>query len=113
MTLGQKQRLFMRLLPRLLDKLHELGYEASEGDGFRDSRAFGKLGEKGPYGNRFSCHKLRLALDINLFRDGKYLDKSDDHKELGEFWEGLHELTAWGGRWGDGNHYSITHEGLK
>lgn len=27
MTLGDKQELFMRLLPRLIDKAHELGFE--------------------------------------------------------------------------------------
>jgi hypothetical protein len=33
---------------------------------------------------------------------------------LGEFWEGLHPLCRWGGRFNDGNHYSIeSPEGMK
>lgn len=115
MTLGEKQKLFARLVPRLIDKAHELGFEVTLGDAFRDARAFGKLGEKGVagYGAMFSCHKMRLAIDLNLFKDGKYLTSSDDHRPLGEWWEQQHPESAWGGRFNDGNHYSITHEGSK
>lgn len=113
MTLGDKQRLFARLVPRLIDKAHELGFEVTLGDANRDARVFGELGEKRGYGNAFSCHKLRLALDLNLFKNGEYLTTSDAHRPLGEWWEKQHELTCWGGRFNDGNHYSITHEGVK
>lgn len=112
-TLGQKQRRFAKAVARLIDKAHELGFEVSLGDAYRDPRAFGKLGERFAYGNAFSCHKVRLAIDLNLYRDGKYLDQSDDHKPLGEWWEALAPDHCWGGRFQDGNHYSITHEGIK
>ena len=113
MKLGDKQKLFMKLLPRLLDYIHELGYEATLGDGYRDPRSHGKLGAKGPYGNKFSCHKIRLAIDINLFKDGVYLTKTEDHQPIGEWWEKQHPMCCWGGRFDDGNHYSVTHEGMK
>lgn len=113
MSVGDKQRLLTRLLPKLLNKAHQLGYEVTLGDAYRDPKVFGELGEKLGYGNAYSCHKLRLAIDLNLFKNKKYLDKTSDHKELGEYWESLHPLTCWGGRFNDGNHYSITHEGVK
>lgn len=113
MQLGEKQRLLCRLLPRLIDKAHELGFEVTLGDAYRDPRAFGRVGERKAYGNNFSCHKIRLAIDLNLFRDGSYCKLTDDHRELGEWWEQQHDLTCWGGRFADGNHYSITHEGMK
>jgi hypothetical protein len=50
-------------------------------------------------------------VDFNLFRDGQWLSKSDDHKFLGEYWESIG--GSWGGRFGDGNHYSLAHEGRK
>lgn len=109
MTLGEKQELFMRLLPRLIDHAHELGFEVRGGDLFRDERVHGKFGEKGGYGARHSMHKLRLAIDLNLFRDGVYLQDTEDHAELGEWWEEQHELCRWGGRFRDGNHYSLGH----
>jgi hypothetical protein len=120
MTLGQKQRLLAKLLPRLLDKAHELGFEVTLGDAYRDPRAFGMVGEKGPmpgkpapYGAVSSCHKMRLAIDLNLFRDDVYLTTTRDHEPLGKFWESLDPLCTWGGRFNDANHYSITHNGCK
>jgi len=108
------------MIPRLIDKAHELGFEVTLGDAYRDPRSHGKLGERAKrdngtavYGALFSCHKLKLAIDLNLFRDGKYLDKSEDHKPLGEWWEQQHKDACWGGRFEDGNHYSFTHEGVK
>jgi hypothetical protein len=96
-----------RLLPRLLDKAHELGYELTLGDGFRDPRVFGMPGEQKGYGAMWSGHKFRIAIDLNLFRDGVYLTATEDHKPLGEFWESLHPECRWGGRFKDGNHYEI------
>jgi hypothetical protein len=71
------------------------------------------MGEKKGYGSAYSVHKLKLANDINLFKDGMYLTKTEDHKVFGEYWESLHPLCRWGGRWNDGNHYSLEHEGKK
>lgn len=111
MTLGEKQRLFAKLLAGLINQAHLMGYEVTMGDAYRDRRLFGDLGEKKGYGHRNSCHKLRLAQDLNLFKDGVYLSKTEDHRELGEWWESLHPLCRWGGRFDDGNHYSLEHNG--
>lgn len=112
MKLGEKQELFMRLLPRLIDKAHELGFEIRGGDLFRDPRVHGEMNVKQGYGAKNSCHKLKLAIDLNLFKGGVFLSTSEDHKELGEWWEKQHELCRWGGRFNDGNHYSLTHDGF-
>lgn len=103
----------MRLVPRLIDKAHELGFEITVGDAYRDPRAFGAPGEKGPYGASYSCHKAKLAIDLNLFKDGQYVDTTEGHRELGEWWEQQDESCCWGGRFNDGNHYSMEHEGRK
>jgi hypothetical protein len=109
MALGNKQELFMRLLPQLINKAHALGFEVRGGDLFRDPRVFGAVGVKLGYGTASSCHKLKLAIDLNLFKDGNFLSATEDHKELGEWWEKQHELCRWGGRFQDGNHYSLNH----
>jgi len=111
MTLGEKQRKFSRMVPRLIDKAHELGLEVSFGDAYRDPRLHGELGVKKGYGAKNSCHKLRLAIDLNLFRDGVYLQSTEDHRQLGEWWES--QGGTWGGRFNDGNHYSLEHNGCK
>lgn len=110
-TLGQKQERFMRMLPRLIDKAHELGFQVRGGDLFRDPRVHGEIGEKKGYGHRNSAHKNKLAIDLNLYLGGRYLTDTEDHRPLGEWWESIG--GSWGGRFGDGNHYSLEHNGVR
>lgn len=110
-TLSQKQRRFARMVARLIDHAHALGFEVTIGDAYRDPRLHGEFGIKQGYGAGRSCHKLRLAVDINLFKDGKYLEQSPDHHVLGTWWES--QGGTWGGRFQDGNHYSLAHDGAK
>lgn len=114
MTLGEKQQLFTRCLVKLLTKAHELGYEIRMGEVWRPefvAREYAKQGK----GIINSVHILKLAADLNLFKDGVYLTSSEDHRELGEYWKTLHELCRWGGDFKnrDGNHYSMEHQGRK
>lgn len=100
LTLRQKQSRFVSMVAFLIQFAHEKGFELSFGD------AWAKTGHK-----ERSNHYIRLALDLNLFRDGKYLQETVDHRELGEFWESIG--GSWGGRFDDGNHYSLEHEGRR
>lgn len=111
MTLGNEQRKFTLMISQLIVFAYSKGYELTFGDAYRDPRVFGKFGEIDGYGRASSLHKMRLAVDFNLFKDGKFLQSSDDHKELGEFWESLG--GSWGGRFNDGNHYSLKYRGLR
>jgi hypothetical protein len=108
-----QQSAFARLVPRLIDKAFELGFEVTLGDAFRDPRVHGALGVKMGYGHRSSAHKEKMAIDLNLFKDGKFLDSTEAHKPLGEWWEKQHTLARWGGRFADGNHYSFEVNGIK
>lgn len=100
MTLGQRQEEFSILLAKLISFAYERGYKIRMGD------VLAKDGHK-----LNSNHYIKLAADLNLFRNGKYLTRSEDHKELGEYWESLG--GSWGGRFGDGNHYSLEWNGRK
>ena len=113
MTLGEKQRLFARLLADFVLRIYALGYEVTFGDAYRDPRLHGELGEAKGYGAPSSCHKLRLAVNLNLFKNGKFLSATEDHKPLGQVWQSMHPLARWGGQFNDGNHYSFEHEGHK
>jgi hypothetical protein len=113
MTLGQKQRVFARLVGKLIEQAYLMGYEVSLGDAYRDPRVHGALGVRKSYSHPNSAHKVRLAIDLNLFRNGEYLELSEDYKSLGEWWEQQHPLARWGGRFDDGNHFSFEHNGVK
>lgn len=112
-TLRQTQTEFARLVPRLIDKAGELGLEVTLGDTYRDPRVHGALGVKLGYGHPKSGHKQRLAIDLNLFKEGQFLGSTEAHRALGEWWETQHPLARWGGRFNDGNHYSFEYGGVK
>lgn len=95
MSLRKTQTEFARHVPQLINKAFELGFEVTLGDAYRDSRC--------PYGSKSSRHRVRLAIDLNLFKDGKYLTTTEAHEPLGMWWEA--QGGIWGGRFDDGNHY--------
>ena len=98
MTLRQKQSKFISMLGALIHYADQLGYELTGGD----------LWAKSGFGRRHkhkSKHYRRLAIDLNLFIDGKYQRSTMAHLHLGEFWESMG--GTWGGRNDDGNHYAL------
>lgn len=104
MTLGEKQELFTQLISKLILHMYAVGYQVRCGDFWAKERT--PLEHKAG-----SAHYNKLAADLNLFKDGKFLDRTEDHAIFGLFWESLNPLCRWGGHFGDGNHYSILHEG--
>lgn len=111
MSLFELQVKFVSMLPGLIQKAFELGYQVTLGDAYRDPRLHGAVGVKMGYGHPKSNHKNRLAIDLNLFKDGKYLTTTEDHQQLGEYWESVG--GTWGGRFSDANHYSLEYNGMK
>lgn len=112
MTLGEKQELFSRLLVKLMYFIHERDHEIRGGDWFRDPRVHGAMGVKKGYGHYKSAHKLKLAADLNIFYNGEMFRATKDHEPFGIYWESLHPMCRWGGRFADGNHYSLEHNGV-
>lgn len=100
MILRNKQSRFVLMVAALIKWAYANGYELTFGD------AYARSGHKPG-----SLHYSRLAIDLNLFKGGVFLFKSEDHKPLGEFWESIG--GSWGGRFGDGNHYSLEHGGMR
>ena len=104
-----KQIKFAGLVSKLIAKSFEIGFAVTLGDAYRDPRC--------PYGSEVSLHKERLAIDLNLFKreDGhwRFCSETEDHRPLGEWWEAQDQDCAWGGRFNDGNHYSLSHGGRK
>jgi hypothetical protein len=103
LRLGEAQEKFAVMVQHLLTFAHSNGYNIRLGHAMRCPDC--------ATGKKNSLHKKKLAIDLNLFRDGVYLDKTSDHKPLGEFWESIG--GSWGGRFGDGNHYSLTFGGMR
>ena len=96
------QMAFAKAVPSLINKAHEMGFQVTLGDAYRDPRT--------KYGAKNSNHKKRLAIDLNLFKDGEYLTHTDDHRALGEWWLREYKESNWGGLFNDGNHYEWIYE---
>jgi hypothetical protein len=91
----EQQSTFVYMVAELIIWAYKQGYNITFGDAHaRDGHS------------KNSFHYMRLAIDLNLFRDGVYLTDTEDHKPLGDKW------VEMGGTWGgnfkraDGNHYS-------
>lgn len=114
LTLRQKQSVFAVNVARLILHANSLGYSVTLGEAWRSDQEATRLALTGQ-GIKRSLHQDRLAIDINLFsKEGLWLDKTEDHRFLGEWWINQHVLARWGGYFQhrkDGNHYSFTHEG--
>jgi hypothetical protein len=105
MALLSAQQRFALRIAQLITWGFANGYAITLGDAYRDPRVFGPIGTRIGYGSAASLHKLRLALDLNLFRDGAYLTDAASHAPLGAQWERLG--GRWGGRFADPNHYEL------
>lgn len=111
-TLRERQSIFVKLVAQLIQKATEMGYELSFGETYRTPEQ-AILNAKAGKGTKNSLHCDRLAIDLNLFKDGRFLGSTEDHRKLGEWWEKLHPDCRWGGRFNDGNHYSLSPDGKR
>lgn len=115
MTLSGKQQAFALNIAKLIEWAYSKGYRLTFGEAFRTQEQ-AEWNAKKRIGIRDSLHCYRLAVDFNLFKDGIFLTESPDYKPLGEYWESLSTpevKCAWGGRFGDGNHFSVEDNGKK
>ncbi len=114
MSLSKTQREFTECIGKLIEFAYTNGYELTFGDAYRDPRVHGEFKEKKSYAAAASVHKIRLAVDFNLFIDGDYIMGSCAYKPLGEYWKTLHPLARWGGDFHspDGNHFSFEYWGV-
>lgn len=112
MTLSEKQRRFTWLLAKFILWSYEQGYSFTLGEAYRTIEQ-AELNAKKGTGIKNSLHTIRLAIDLNLFIDGKYQTDTKAYEPLGTYWESLHPDCSWGGRFGDGNHFSFRHNGVR
>lgn len=113
-TLGDQQRRLLPLVAKLIEYAYAQGYELTAGELYRTPEQ-AALNAKSGAGIAHSLHTQRLAIDLQLFKNGVYITDSADYEPLGVFWEELDPDACWGGRFSkpDGNHFSLTFGGIK
>jgi hypothetical protein len=114
-TLREKQCAFALLVAKLIQHADQLGHQLTFGEAYRSREEAERLAKAGK-GIVSSLHTQRLAIDLNLFKNGVYQTSSEAYRELGEWWErqSTTDLQChWGGRFSDGNHFSVGHGGRR
>lgn|SRR3990167_224978 len=108
MTLGEHQRIFAYNVANLIFWTHEQGWEVTGGEWYRPEEMAKIYAERG-IGIADSLHTMKLAIDLNLFINGKYQTESDAYQPMGEYWKTLHPNNRWGGSFKkqDGNHFEM------
>lgn len=112
MKLSEKRVLFTGLLAQLINWGHDNGYMIAIDQAKRTQAEANANAKKGS-GISNSLHLIPLAVDFVLYINGEYKTESKDYKALGQYWESLSPLARWGGHFGDGNHFSLEHNGVK
>lgn len=118
--LVRKQAVFATRIANFITLLSKEGYVVSFGEAWRpkwvaEEYAKQRGADGRPRGISNSLHIDRLAIDLVLRKRGMILD-GDDYLEAGLLWESLstpEDKSAWGGRFGDANHFSIEHGGRR
>ena len=113
--LSDKQDRFLPLVAKLITFAYEKGYTVRAGEAWRSPEQ-AALNAQHHTGITNSLHGLRLAIDLEAYRNGTWLKDTSDYQELGEYWKSLGADCTWGGDFNsnpDGNHFSITWGGIR
>lgn len=113
----EKQSKFTSMIANFITTVINDGYQLTFGEAWRPPE-MAQIYAKNGKGISKSLHISRLAVDLNAFFNGEYLDGSKpEHIQhltnLGEKWESLG--GSWGGRFTkkDYNHYSLADGGIQ
>jgi hypothetical protein len=114
MKIREQQSLFVQLVAKLIQFAYANGMELTFGECWRTPE-LARCNADAGRGISTSLHGERLAIDFNLFVAGVFIDGSEGHRRLGEYWKSLHPNCRWGGdfRKKNGNHYSFSPDGTR
>jgi len=111
MTLREKQSIFTFNIHRLIEQAYKLGFELTAGELYRTPEQQKIYFDTGRSKTMQSLHIERLAVDFNIFKDGRMLFQESTQyeqdvmtcKPLGDYWVSLNTANSWGADWGKDN----------
>lgn len=102
MASSDEQWQFLRHVGKLIAWAELHGYKLTGGHLYRTEDDQRRMVEAGLSKTMDSRHRVRCAIDFNIWKDGVTvwtLPDAESHaaiKPLGEYWESLHEKNSWG-----------------
>ena len=108
--LEDEQQIFADNVAKLIEYIYLKGYKCTVGEAYRTAEQALIYAHEGK-GIVNSLHRERLAIDLNIFdANDKLLTTVKESAIFGDFWESLHPLNRWGGRWikrPDSDHFEM------
>lgn len=112
--LYEHQCIFTQNVAKLIQYIYSKGYKCTLGEVFR-TREQAIINATHHVGIVNSNHCSRMAIDLNLFKDDKYITTSKEWQQFGEYWLRLNPWNEWGGQFkntngkiiGDYNHFEM------
>lgn len=98
MALGAHQEAFARDVVLLINKAHEMFFTVRIGEVYRPQAMQDIYVAKGLSKTKNSQHTKKLAIDLNLFKEGRPATL-EEIRQLGYWWQGLRPNNRWGGSW--------------
>ena len=93
----EHQCIFTQNVTKLIQYIYSKGYKCTFSETFRTREQAIINASKG-IGIVNSNHCSRLAIDLNLFKNDKYITTGKEWLQFGEYWERLNSWNEWGGR---------------
>ena len=107
-TLNKKQSVFLQNVAKLITWAEANGFTLTGGELYRTDEQQDIYVRSGKSKTKRSKHQDRLAIDLNLFIDGKYITDTALYKPLAEYWKSLNSNNICGYDWGwDGGHFEM------
>lgn len=100
MKLSDHQWEFLKDVAKLIVFANQHEYKLTGGELYRPFEMQKLYFENGKSKTMESNHLQRLAIDLNIFFNGRYLNQNSDFKQiefLGDYWESLNKKNRWGG----------------
>jgi hypothetical protein len=111
-TLHDAQALHVKLVAQLVTYVYAQGYELTWGEAYRTAQQ-AEWDAENHTGIVNSVHCDRLAVDLQLFKDGNYLTDPASYQFMADYWQSLDPSCRAGYYFStvDADHFSITWEG--
>ena len=109
MTLLEKQQIFSINVAKLILQSKEIfNIDISLGEAYRTIEQQRIYFNSGKSKTLKSRHMQRLAIDLHIFKEGKWLTNKEDYKPLALIWKNLHTDNDCGYFWDwDLNHFEM------
>lgn len=104
----ERQQTFTLNVAKLILYINVKGYKCTFGETYRTTE-MAQIYAKTSKGIQDSNHCYKLAVDLNLFKNGVYLSDAKEYKQFADYWLTLNPFNESGYYWKsvDANHFEM------